>query len=182
MVALQHGFASFDTDKKQAQPVYVVKREALEQIEGNRFNGVALVVCEPETLADGKCDPSGRFWAGTMHIDEPNGYGKGAVYMLDHQLKAHKMFGPVSISNGIVWTSDKKTMCVLHAHRLASVNLVCRYYIDTSDKREVQRFDYDDKTGQVCVLNCSAVISIAPPGVEWECGVLHWQGGRLSGA
>src|SRR5688572_29942314 len=58
----------------------------------------------------------------------------GAVYMLDKHLKAQKMFGPVSISNGIVWTSDKKTM----------------YYIDTSEKREVQAFDYDDQTGKVC--------------------------------
>lgn len=52
----------------------------------------------------------------------------GALYRLGTDLKATKVFGDVRISNGIVWTSDRKTM----------------YYIDTPTG--VWAFDYDDET------------------------------------
>jgi sugar lactone lactonase YvrE len=39
-----------------------------EEIEGNRFN-------------DGKCDPAGRLWAGTMSTEGKS--GNGTLYRLD---------------------------------------------------------------------------------------------------
>ncbi len=79
---------------------------------------------------DGKCDPSGRFWVGTLAVDSRR---KGAVlYRIDKDKSVHVVLEGVTISNGIVWTADKKTM----------------YYIDTSTGT-VQGFNYDDKTGAI---------------------------------
>lgn len=79
---------------------------------------------------DGKCDPAGRFWVGTLALDSRR---RGAVlWRLDKDKSVHLMLDSVSISNGIVWTADKKTM----------------YYNDTPTGT-VQGFDYDDKTGAI---------------------------------
>ncbi|XP_033223260.1 regucalcin-like [Belonocnema kinseyi] len=94
----------------------------LESVEkgrkGNRFN-------------DGKCDPSGRFWAGTMcEIEgnfEPN---QGSLYSLDSNLDLKSHFSSVGISNGLAWKDDKF------------------YYID-SLTFEVAGFDYDSKSGTI---------------------------------
>lgn len=88
---------------------------------------------------DGKCDPSGRFWVGTMAMDSRR---KGAVlYRMDKDKTIRTMLDRVTISNGIVWTADKKTM----------------YYNDTPTGT-VQGFDYNDKTGEI--TNRRVVIKI----------------------
>jgi len=58
---------------------------------------------DPEThlpenrFNDGKCDPAGRFWAGTLAVSEaPN---CGSLYCLDTDLTVHKKIEEVSISN-----------------------------------------------------------------------------------
>ena len=79
---------------------------------------------------DGKCDPSGRFWVGTLALDSRR---RGAVlYRMDGDKSIRVMLDSVSISNGIVWTANKKTM----------------YYNDTPTGT-IQGFDYDDKTGAI---------------------------------
>jgi sugar lactone lactonase YvrE len=79
---------------------------------------------------DGKCDPNGRFWVGSMAMDTRK---KGAtLYRFDKDKTIHPMLDSVSISNGIVWTADKKTM----------------YYNDTPTGT-IQAFDYNDKTGAI---------------------------------
>jgi sugar lactone lactonase YvrE len=79
---------------------------------------------------DGKCDPSGRFWVGSLALDSRR--RGAALYRFDADKSVHQMLDSVSISNGIVWTSDRKTM----------------YYNDTPTLT-VQAFDYDDKTGAI---------------------------------
>lgn len=79
---------------------------------------------------DGKCDPSGRFWVGTLALDSRRRGAK--LYRFDKDKSIHTMLDSVSISNGIVWTADKKTM----------------YYNDTPTGT-VQGFDYNDKTGEI---------------------------------
>jgi sugar lactone lactonase YvrE len=87
-------------------------------IETNRFN-------------DGKCDPAGRFWAGTMHLG-PNRTATGALYVLHQDLRVEKKFGPVTVSNGLVWTKDAGTV----------------FYIDTP-RKNVIAFDFDSSTGAI---------------------------------
>ncbi len=79
---------------------------------------------------DGKCDPAGRFWVGTMALNMRKDGASLYRYGTDGVLK--KMLDSVTISNGIVWTSDHKTM----------------YYIDTPTQ-QVKRFRYDEQTGEI---------------------------------
>ena len=74
---------------------------------------------------DGKCSPDGRFFAGTISLVKKTGDAR--LYRLDPDLTLHEAFGPVTNSNGIVWSGDGKTV----------------YYIDTP-RREVLAFDYED--------------------------------------
>lgn len=113
MLALQNGFASLDLESSEVR--YVGKVEA--DLPENRFN-------------DGKCDPAGRFWAGTMNYDCVDCAGSLYVMETDHSVR--KAIDGVTISNGLVWTSDAKLF----------------YYID-SMSYEVAAFDYDISTGHI---------------------------------
>ena len=113
MLAVPEGFASYDLESRVL--TLVAGPEA--HIPGNRFN-------------DGKCDPGGRFWAGSMAYENPK--DSGSLYRLDTDLTVHKMFGGVAISNGIVWSLDQTTM----------------YYIDTL-RKNVRAFAYDNDTGDI---------------------------------
>ena len=81
-------------------------------------------------LNDGKCDPAGRFWVGSMHLEQLT--GKANLYTITSENKLQKKIDSVTISNGIVWTSDKKTM----------------YYIDTPTS-SIKAYDYNNETGKI---------------------------------
>jgi sugar lactone lactonase YvrE len=115
MLAITHGFASLNLDTEDV--TILVDPEA--HLPHTRFN-------------DGKCDPSGRFWAGTMSDADPAVPHQGTLYMLDADHNVWPRLSNVSISNGIVWTADKKTM----------------YFIDTL-AHSLDAFDYDDATGEI---------------------------------
>jgi sugar lactone lactonase YvrE len=72
---------------------------------------------------DGVCDDDGRFWVGSMALDERPGVG--ALYRWDGEELAQQVDG-VTISNGIVWSPDRTLM----------------YYVDTPTNR-IDVFDYD---------------------------------------
>ena len=110
-VALENGFYGFDPESSQLELIVDPENDK----PGNRFN-------------DGKCDPAGRFWAGTMEKVEEQ--ATGALYCLDGNGNCDQKETGVFISNGIVWTSDQKTM----------------YYID-SPTRKIDAFDYNVETG-----------------------------------
>lgn len=113
LVALQSGIHKIDTKTGQLTLI----ANPLPDTVNLRFN-------------DGKCDPAGRFWVGTLALDSRR---KGALlYRMDKDKSIHIMLDSVTISNGIVWTADKKTM----------------YYNDTPTGT-IQGFDYDDKTGAI---------------------------------
>ena len=94
-------------------------------------SGALTPIADPEAdrpdnrFNDGKCAPDGRFFAGTMSLTRTPGAAK--LYRLDADLSVHEAFGPVTTSNGIVWSADGR---------------VC-YYIDTP-RREVLAFGYQD--------------------------------------
>jgi sugar lactone lactonase YvrE len=79
---------------------------------------------------EGKCDTSGRFWAGTMAYDETP--GAGALYRLDPDGRASLMLIGVTISNGLAWSLDGRTM----------------YYID-SPTRRIDAFSFTPETGEI---------------------------------
>lgn len=79
---------------------------------------------------DGKCDPAGRLWVGAMGFGAPE--GAGCLYSVQRDGSVVTKLERVTISNGIVWSSDKKYM----------------YYNDTPTGK-VARYRYDDKTGDI---------------------------------
>jgi sugar lactone lactonase YvrE len=100
------------------------------------LTGVARMIAavdadHPERrMNDGGCDAQGRFWAGTMALDERP--GAGALYRLDPDLRVRTMIAGVTISNGIDWTDDGRTM----------------YYVDTGSGC-VDRFDVEPASGEI---------------------------------
>ena len=78
---------------------------------------------------DGKCDPAGRFLAGTMDMNEKD--PTGSFYSFDGA-STRTLFRDVTISNGMAWSPDYKTF----------------YYIDTPTC-EVRAYDYDVNTGEI---------------------------------
>ncbi|MCD6355244.1 MAG: SMP-30/gluconolactonase/LRE family protein [Prolixibacteraceae bacterium] len=150
LVALQHGIYRFDP--KTGTKKLIVDPE--ENLPDNRFN-------------DGKCDPAGRFWAGTMStVGKQN---NGTLYRLDADSTIHKMIENVSISNGIVWSADKTKM----------------YYIDTPTQK-VMAYDYDNETGNISnpkvAVNVSKELG-APDGMtidaEGNLWVALWGGSAV---
>lgn len=113
MLAVYDGFASYNLDSGKL--TLINNPEA--HLPGNRFN-------------DGKCDPAGRFWAGTMAYQNPS--TQGSLYRMDTDLSVHKMLGDIGISNGIIWSLDNKTM----------------YYADTV-ANTIRAFDYDPDSGNI---------------------------------
>lgn len=95
----------------------------------NEETGISTAIADPEPdlldnrFNDGKCDPLGRFWAGTICLKKRP---EASLYCLHKDLTVEKKFSPVTNSNGIVWTRDAATM----------------YYIDTPSKK-IRAFDFD---------------------------------------
>ena len=110
LAALEDGIYLVDLNSKKL----VLFSDLEATITENRFN-------------DGKCDPSGNLWVGSMHLNQEQ--GKAKLYKIDGLGNATAMIDQVTISNGIVWTSDKKTM----------------YYIDTPTK-QIKAYDFDMNT------------------------------------
>ncbi len=149
IAALQNGFALIDMEKKQIE--YIKDPEA--HLPENRFN-------------EGKCDPAGRFWAGTMSLsEEPEA---GTLYTLE-ELSVTKKIEGVTISNGMAW----------------STNHTIFYYIDTPTL-EVVSYDYDKLNGNIS--NRKTVIKIPkeqgyPDGMtidnEGMLWIAHWDGWQV---
>ncbi|MGB0370836.1 MAG: SMP-30/gluconolactonase/LRE family protein [Opitutales bacterium] len=105
-----------------------------------RFNpttGEKTPLADPEAelratnrFNDGKCDPAGRFWAGSISLVKNPGTAN--LYCLDNAGELSLKIEGVTNSNGICWSIDAKTM----------------YYIDTPTK-SVQAFDFDLASGAV---------------------------------
>jgi sugar lactone lactonase YvrE len=82
---------------------------------------------------DGAVDPQGRFWGGTMYEGpETNEPTEGRLYRLDVDGSVHVMETGVTISNGLGWSPDLKTM----------------YFTDTLH-RVIYAYDYDAASGAI---------------------------------
>ncbi len=71
---------------------------------------VAPLQGEPTTnrLNDGRVDPAGRFWSGT--VNEVDREASGALYCLDTKGRVEKKIGGIACSNSLCWSPDGKTM------------------------------------------------------------------------
>ncbi len=79
---------------------------------------------------DAKCDPAGRAWAGT--VSSGMSPGTGALYRLDPGLTATPAVDGLTVSNGLGWSPDGRTM----------------WLADSAD-RCIWAFDYEPATGEL---------------------------------
>ncbi|WP_292824613.1 SMP-30/gluconolactonase/LRE family protein [Microbacterium sp.] len=81
-------------------------------------------------MNDAACDTSGRLWAGTLADDHHE--GGGTLYRLDHRGRCEVMLEGLTISNGLGWSPDSRTM-----------------YLVDSGPRVVYAFAFDPVAGTV---------------------------------
>ena len=138
------GIYSFDPvtgDKKSMADPESDKRS------DNRFN-------------DGKCDPSGRFWAGTISTVKKTGDAK--LYMLDVNGDLSLKVPGVTNSNGICWNAKADRM----------------YYIDTPTK-EIWAFPFNNQLSELgekqVVFNTEdADLDGSPDGMTIDADGMLW--------
>lgn len=81
---------------------------------GEQFGGSLTLIHAPEPdlpknrLNDGRCDPAGRFWVGSMQ--DFGGPPAGSLYRLDPDGSCHRMLPGLTMPNGLAWTPDGATM------------------------------------------------------------------------
>jgi sugar lactone lactonase YvrE len=111
VIAFEDALAAFDFEIGMTEEIIKIEADK----PGNRCN-------------DGKCDSAGRLWIGTMNME--NKLHQGALYCFDGSLK--KKLENVSLSNGICWSADNRTM----------------YYIDSYDYN-IKAYDFDLSKGEI---------------------------------
>lgn len=139
LIALQQGFAVLDPQTHRI--------ERLGEIEPDpqtRFN-------------DGKCDPAGRFWCGSMDLQEQRPIGN--LYRMDAEGQVEKVLEAVTISNGMGWSPDGRTM----------------YYID-SPTRSIFAFDFDGASGAISNRRVAVQLN---EGDGWPDGMTMDQEGKI---
>lgn len=107
VVALVDGIYIMNTNNGELEVLSEVEKE----MTYNRFN-------------DGKCDPNGNLWVGSMHYDQNQPLA--SVYKIAPWGNTTKMIDSVTISNGLVWTKDASIF----------------YYIDTPTGT-IQAYDFN---------------------------------------
>jgi len=104
---------------------------AFDPATGARTMKAGIETDNPDTrLNDGKCGPDGRLWIGTM--SKTRKPCAGSLYRVDRDGSVEPVIRNVSISNGLAWTSDEKTM----------------YFIDTPTQKVVA-YAFDAERGRL---------------------------------
>lgn len=119
--------------RKRSAGGFVVSTDhevAVTDDEFSDFRPIVQLTADANVRAnDGGCDPFGNFIVGTMTYDERA--DGGTVYRVNPEYEVEQLLSPVSISNGVQWSSDGTRA----------------FYID-SPTRRVDVFDVDPETGR----------------------------------
>jgi sugar lactone lactonase YvrE len=114
--------------------------------DGGNLRRLRSPVTDPRLVRfnDGKPDPWGGFWAGTMQRDEGRD-GLGCLYRLGPDGAISDLVRGVSLSNGLDWTDDRTRF----------------YYVD-SPTGAIDLFDTDPQTG--ALSNRRRFVDVTPDG------------------
>lgn len=140
----------------------------------DRVTGAIEVLSDPEAhlpdnrFNDGKCDPAGRFVAGSMDNLEKS--ATGTVYALGDDCKVSRLFGGYIVCNGPAFSPDGRIL----------------YFCDSAG-RTILAFDYDPDSGNTGDSRVFARFSTQqgfPDGITVDSeGCLwcaHWGGWRVT--
>jgi sugar lactone lactonase YvrE len=133
---------------------------------GGALEKLAGAAHDPRTTRfnDGKCDPLGRFWAGTIY--EPRDARGAALYCLDgragHTPALVRMAGDATVGNGLAWSADSRTL----------------YWADTTG-HVIHAWDWDAAGNTLARQRVFRQFPPKPAG--WHAGMPGY-GGRPDGA
>lgn len=113
LYAGDNGISIFDTQTKVSTSI----TDPENHLPDNRFN-------------DGKCDPYGRFWGGTISLKKIK--GSASLYCLDTNQNLEKKLEGLTNSNGLAWSQDKKRF----------------FHIDTPS-RSIQAYIYNGASAEI---------------------------------
>ena len=101
-------------------------------LESKELNWIAEVEQEfpLHRFNDGKVDPKGRIWIGTLSTLFTE--GAGSLYRIGQDLKPEKQLDQLTISNGMAWKDDNQTF----------------YFIDTPT-RQIKAFSFNLESGDI---------------------------------
>jgi len=156
----------FDTDVASLAPMLggallLAMRDGLWRFEPR--SGERARIAEPpydvatERFNDGKCDPQGRFWVGTIY--EPRSPALASLHCLVRERLVRKRDG-ITVSNGLAWSPNGRTM----------------YWSDTA-AHTIYAFDFEPASGD---LANQRVFASFPPRLPGQA--LGDYGGRPDGA
>ncbi len=160
LVAMEGRVAFLDFEAGEWRDWVVLEPED----QGNRFN-------------DGRCDPAGRFWVGSMFVDTSARRASGILHRVAADGTATQVRTGIGVPNGLGFAPDGRTMYFADTHR----DLVWAYDfdIDTGDAtRERVFLDFAQLPGRpdgaavdeagcywiACVYG-SAVLRVTPDGI-----------------
>ena len=146
----------FDPDSGETQTLMTVD----EDETNNRFN-------------DAKCTPDGRILAGTMNNilneEDADDANTGRLYLLESGKKPVQLMDKLTVSNGIAFTKDAKTV----------------YHVDTYSQT-IYAYDYDGATGLLSNPRAAVKVPVEsgnPDGFtiaeDGTLFVAHWGGGAI---
>lgn len=178
IVRLQPATGAFDTWPLDQEPgciapaarggwVLALRREIIRALVwGGPLTELASFTHDPLTTRfnDGKCDPCGRFWAGTVY--EPKNQAQAALYSLDcrtaHTVLVERQWGGAFTSNGLAFSPDAATV----------------YWADTP-RHTVYAWDWDAQLNVLSGQRVFAQFASKPEG--WRMGQPGYAG-RPDGA
>ena len=151
LCATTQGLVSYDFARTSNRVVANIERGRA----GNRTN-------------DGKCDPLGRLWIGTMDAAERK--FAGALYRIDEDATTTLMVDNIGVSNGLDWSPDGK-----------------HFYYTDSMRGLIWRFPFHMESGTLGSREVFAVIpkeqgcpdglTVDAEGFVWSA---HWDGWRIT--
>jgi sugar lactone lactonase YvrE len=139
IITQRHHLAFLNIETGIVTPIMKV-----EVLPDNRFN-------------DGKCDPLGRFWFGSMCT---TGKPQATLYRYDPNGSLHVMETGLTVSNGLGWSPDQKT-----------------FYLTDSPQKKIYAYDFDAVTGNIS--NRSVFVDLTnesfyPDGLTIDCEGNIW--------
>ncbi|KYC38367.1 gluconolaconase [Scytonema hofmannii PCC 7110] len=111
IMAQRDRLAFLNTHTGEITPIIQVEADK----PSNRFN-------------DGKCDPQGRFWFGSMSQEK----SQASLYRYDPDNSLHLMETGLTVSNGLGWSPNEKV-----------------FYLTDSEQQKIYAYDFDAPTGKI---------------------------------
>ncbi|MFM8823206.1 MAG: SMP-30/gluconolactonase/LRE family protein [Limnohabitans sp.] len=112
---------------------------------------------------DGKCDPAGNFWSGTMY--EPRDQAAGVLYALQANHALQPKADQATVANGLAWSPNGKTL----------------YWSDTG-AHCIRAWDFEVTSQQMTHERVFAQFPAKPKDWTYGSGVAQTYAGRPDGA